>query len=314
MKQISTLAAVLALFVVAAPWAHADEADAVTIRNEIDAALDAPTEVLERDAGDMPLGPDLWPIGGRTQADGTPCPPPEPPICREDPWTCLDPCAPPDCCKSPFRLALVLGFSMSQGNSDKYDFSFAGEAAYDREPWLVRLRWLFAYGEDTGSVSTDSYNSDLRVERNMGTKWYLFASVDYNSDKLASLQYRWIGNVGAGLWVFRYKGTHLKAEAGIGSTIEKRQYRTETEALSGYLGAEYLYLFRSGIDFSARARYFPNFDIHDLSLIVLESSLAMPLNKTFAVALTLRIDHVIDAPDPAEDTDIVFIAGLQANF
>ncbi len=33
------------------------------------------------------------------------------------------------------------------------------------------------------------------------------------------------------------------------------------------------------------------------------------LSEAFAITLALRIDHVLDAPDPAKDTDIIPTAG-----
>ncbi|MDA1194321.1 MAG: DUF481 domain-containing protein [Planctomycetota bacterium] len=316
MARLALIALLLTLLAPAVAWADPVDApslrDAIPSPEAIDAAVAAPR--LERHDTTTPLGPDLWPIGGRRKADGTCCPPPPPRELREDPCTPLDPCAEPDCCASPWSTALTLGLNLAQGNTDKLDLAFAGEIKYDRKPWILRWRWLLAYGETDGTKSTDAFNSDLRAERRFGRKWSAFVSLDYNQDRIADLQYRWIGNAGAGYWFYEYKGTFLKGEIGIGHTTEKRRFRAETNALSGYLGVEHLYKFRNGIDIGTRARYFPNFEDHDLSLFVLESLLAVPLNDTFAIAVALRIDHVIDAPDPAENTDVLLTLGVQGKF
>ncbi len=315
MKYAFVAALALVALVAWAPAVLAEEVDAAGLRNQIDGALQAPTaERLERREADSPWSSEVTLVGGRRKADGTCCPPPPPPVLREDPCTPIDPCEPPDCCASPFSVTLALGFSLAQGNTDKLDFTFAGEARYDARPWLVRLRWLFAYGEEDGSAATDAQHSDLRLERRFGRKWSAFAALSFDSDTFADLQYRWIGNVGAGYWFFEYKGTFLKGEVGVGHTTEKRRGLVETNSISGYAGAEYLRKFRNGVDFSARGQYFPNFDNHDLSLFVFAATLAIPLNETFAFALTTRIDHVIDAPGMIDNTDIILAIAIQAGF
>ncbi len=236
------------------------------------------------------------------------------PCClRPDPWTCKDPCT-PDPCDKPFSLEMTLGLNVASGNSNKFDLTFGGIAKYEQYPWIVRWVWLWAYGETEGTATTDAFNSDVRVERRIGSKWSTFVSLDYNTDVIADLQYRWIGNVGVGYWVFERVGTYLKLEAGGGYTLEKRRFMEETEAPSGYLGAEFLYEFRNNIDFTTRARYFPNFDESDLSLFVWEATLAIPLCEGVSVALAARWDYVPSPPAPAESSDFILTMGIQANF
>lgn len=243
--------------------------------------------------------------------DGTCCPPPPTLEPREDPCQPLDPCAPIDPCVSPFSLSLGLGLALSQGNSDKFDITFSGTATYERRPWLVRLSWLRAYGESSGTASTDAFHSDLVVERRVQGPWSVFGAVSFDNDEIADLQYRWIGNLGVGYRFFEYKGTYLKGEVGAGYTIEKRRFRAETSDPSGYLGVEYMRAFRNGIDLSASARFLPNLDDSDLSLLVLEAELAVPLTVSSSLAITARVDHVFDAPEPAENTDVIISAGIK---
>ena len=236
------------------------------------------------------------------------------PCClRPDPWTCKDPCT-PEPCEKPWSLEMTLGLNVADGNSDKFDITFGGIAKYEQYPWIIRWVWLWAYGETDGEATTDSFNTDIRFERRFGTKWSAFASLDYNTDEIAGLQHRYIGNVGVGYWVFERVGTYLKLEAGGGYTVEKRRFQEETESPSGYLGAEFLYEFRNNIDFKTRARYFPNFDDYDLSLFVWEASLAIPLCEGVSVALTARWDYVLDPPAPTESSDLLLTMGIQANF
>ena len=269
------------------------------------AAYDSGT-LTRTSLGDLSLRP-------KRRPDGTCCPPPPKRELREDPCTPLDPCAPIDCCVSPFTLTLGLGVSFSEGNSDKFDIAFSGAFTYDRRPWLARLSWLWAYGETDGTASTDTFHGDFRLERRIGSRWSTFGLVSFDDDKLAGLQYRWIGTLGVGYRFFEYKGTYLKGEIGGGLTVEKRRLLPETSDPSAYLGAEYFRAFRNGIDLTTRARYLPNLDDYDLSLLVVEAILAVPLTMNSSLAIRARVDHVIDAPAPAEDTDVILVVGLQVS-
>ncbi len=289
----------------AAPAAAEDMTSEAT---EEQAAYDSGT--LTRTSLPLPSLADLS-FRPKRRPDGTCCPPPPKRELREDPCTPLDPCEPIDCCVSPFSLTLGLGVSFSEGNSDKFDIAFSGALTYDRRPWLARLSWLWAYGESDGTASTDTFHADFRLERLIGSRWSTFALISFDDDKLAGLQYRWIGTLGVGYRFFEYKGTYLKGEIGGGLTVEKRRLLDETQDPSAYLGAEYFRAFRNGIDLTARARYLPNLDDYDLSLLVVETILAVPLTMNSSLAIRARVDHVLDAPAPAEDTDVILVVGLQ---
>jgi hypothetical protein len=310
MRPFLAMTSVIVFLALLCPTSLAD--DATAVRDQIDVALDqGDAGTLERRADDMPLDGQVWAIGGGRQADGTCCPPPPPPKLREDPCTPIDRTAAIDCCASPFSVKFALAFAMEQGNSDKYDLSFTGDAKYDRAAWIVRLRWLAAIGEENGLVSTDRQNAVFRVERRLNTKWSAFGQVGYDRDDFADLQYRWIGLLGGAYKFFEYKGTFLKGEAGLGATLEKRRGLPETEDPAGYLGLEYERKFRNGVDLSTIARFLPNLGEFDLSVFVLEAVLAMPLTESISGVLNLRLDHVVNAPAPTKDTDLIFLAGVQ---
>lgn len=306
------MATLLLGVLLAAPAAAQDMTGAPADAQAADEQAAYDTGTLTRTSLALPSLGDLS-FRPKRRPDGTCCPPPPQRELREDPCTPLDPCEPIDCCESPFSLTLGLGVSFSEGNSEKFDIAFSGALTYDRRPWLARLGWLWAYGESDGRAATDTFHADLRLERRIGTRWSAFGLVSFDDDKLAGLQYRWIGTLGVGYRFFEYKGTYLKAEVGGGLTVEKRRLRPETSDPSAYLGGEYFRAFRNGIDLLARARFLPNLDDYDLSLLVVETVLAVPLTLNSALAVTVRVDHVIDAPDPAEDTDVIFVVGLQVN-
>jgi hypothetical protein len=250
------------------------------------------------------------PFRPRRRPDGTCCPPPPKWEPREDPCAPLDRCE-IDWCESPVHLTLGLGLNFSEGNSEKFDLVFTGEAAYDRWPWLVRLRWLLAYGETSGAATTDALHWDLRGEREINRKFAAFVALGFDGDKIAGLQHRWIGTVGIAYWLFRRKGTFLKTELGGGMTIERRRFLAETTDPSGYAGAEYLRRFRNHVDLGVLARFYPNFGDFDLSLLVVEANLKVPITQGCSLVLRGRVDHVFQAPAPAENTDVIVSVGVQ---
>lgn len=293
-----TACALLSLLL-AAPVARADEgalaaegARARALRAAIDAALeDVPAVRLVRSRHTL-----AHLVGGAGAC--APCPP-------------KDPCAPPDPCASPWSLSFGLGASLAQGNSDKLDLSLDGKVRYERDPWLASVKALFAYGRSDGLTTTEALHVTGRAERKVGKRLYVFGQVDHDRDVPAGLVYRWTTAGGLGVTLVDGRTIHLKAEGGAGFTWERRTGRAATADPSAHLGLDYEKTWRSGATLGASLRFAPNLGDFDLSLATFESKLSVPLCAALSLSVNLRVDHVIDAPAPARDTDVLLSVGLR---
>ena len=294
-KTILLLTAV-GLLLACAPSALAE--DAAAVRDAIDAALASPTDsMLARRADSSPWNAHA--IGGADAC--APCAPR------------ADPCAPPDPCASPWTFEVGLALSLAQGNSDKFDLALAGKAEYSRDPTLFRVEGLFAYGESDGATTTEAYHVTLRGERKLGNRWYAFAQLDYDRDRPAELEYRWTGLGGLGVYLVDNALVKWKAEAGGGYVWEKRLNLPSSDDPSAYFGTEFNKKWRTGAEFTASYQFVPNLGDFDLTLMVFKAALSVPICDQLSLTVSLRVDHVIEPPPPAENTDLLLAVGLKLN-
>lgn len=286
MRTTILLLLALGLSLAATPRAYAE--DGADLRAVIDAALAEPGGVtLERRADDSPWSVDTHPIGG------------------------ADPCDPPDPCAGPWTFAAGLGLSLAQGNSDKFDLALDAVAQYKRDPYLFRIEGLFAYGESDGNTTTEAFHVTVRGERKLGNQWYLFGQVDYDRDEPADLEYRWTSLGGLGVYLRDTPLLSFKVEAGGGYVWEKRVRRARTSDPSAYVGAEFVRKWRTGAALTASYKFVPNLGDFDLSLMVFKLGVAVPLSEKLALTVSLRVDHVLQPPPPAEKTDLLLAVGLR---
>jgi len=252
----------------------------------------APADVVAPDAVVLPTVGRL----ARTVAAASPCAP--------------DPCAP----KSPWSFTLGVAASLAQGNSDSFDFTADGRARYEAEPWLWELKARFAYGEKDGATSTEAYHATMHGERTISGRLYVFGNLDWDRDVPAELDYRWTALGGLGYAFIKGRTIKLKGEAGGGYTWEKRSSRAASGDPAAYLGLEYEKTWANGTKLGASYRFVPNLDDFDLTVMTWELKFSRPLCAEIDFTISLRVDHVIEPPPPAESTDVLLAVGVRANF
>ena len=83
---------------------------------------------------------------------------------------------------SPWSFSAGASLSLAQGNSDSFDFTADGLAKYERDPWALRLKATFAYGEKDGDVATQAYHVSTKAERKLSSRVYVFGNLDWDRD------------------------------------------------------------------------------------------------------------------------------------
>lgn len=274
--------------------AYAEEAPVLSPAEVIDAALiEAPQPGrLHRKPTADDSAQDAWLVGG--------------------PAECADECAPPvlDPC-DPWSGSLGLGFSTSQGNSDRMDLLLRAELIYEKGPWYFEGRLNYVYGESDGTRSAENYHGELNARRNLNPKTYVFVKYNYDQDELAGLQYRHRLVGGVGYKFIDRKNTHFNGEAGVGYVFEKRLFQKETQDPSAYLGLDYGHTWADDSEFHVHLDYFPNLADFDLSLLTCEAKYTKPLFGKFNLMLGARVDWVMNPPAPTDPVDLLIIVGME---
>ena len=118
-------------------------------------------------------------------------------------------------------------------------------------------------------------------------------------------------------WLFvliKGRTISLKGEVGAGYTWEKRDDQSRTGDPAAYFGLEYEKKWAGGASLFAEYKFVPNLNNFDLSVMTWDLKYAMPLCAEIDLTISLRVDHVIEPPAPAEKTDVLLAVGLRANF
>ena len=223
-----------------------------------------------------------------------------------------DPCCPPkkDPCK-PWSFLFNLGVSLQDGNTDRLDFTFDGEAKYEQGPTKFEAALGFVYGQTDGADTANRWAGKLRYERKFTNNDYAFGQVLFQRDEFQSLEYRFPIVAGYGRYFIQGARQDLKAEVGGGVTIEKRFLRDQTIDPTGYVGVDYRYTWNDGSELTSEVDFLPNFSDFDLSLTTWQTRYARPICDGLDLTVTLRLDYVIEPPDDAENLDLLLIVGLR---
>lgn len=216
----------------------------------------------------------------------------------------------------PFSFETGLALSLSQGNSDILDIRADALARFERDPWAMEAGIVFVYGETDGDQSAESINAHLRAERKLNARLYVFGEVLYDRDKFADLEHRITPTLGLGLVIAESAMAKLTGEIGGGYTFEKRFSRgTWTRDPSGYLGLDYEFEHpTTGSKLVLAYDFFPNFDDFDLSRMVFDSRLDLPIGERIDFSLGLRVNHVLEPPSGVDSADLLFTAGIRVRW
>ena len=148
----------------------------------------------------------LWltACGAALAQEAPPCPCPEPP-------------PPPD----PLWFGKVnFSFLSTSGNTDTTSIGGAAELNYNPKPWLFTLKGGYLYSQTDGIVTAESSFASLRANRDITTRFYVFAGGGYLRNTFSGIDSLWSIDGGAGYKLFDGPTQFLKAEGGAGWSSE----------------------------------------------------------------------------------------------
>ena len=148
----------------------------------------------------------LWILAAAsTLAQAPPCPCPEPP-------------PPPD----PLWFGKVnFSFLSTSGNTDTTSIGGAAEVNYNPKPWLFTLKGAYLYAATDGVVTAESSAVSLRANRDITSRFYVFAGGGYLRNTFSGIDALWSVDGGGGYKLFDGPTQFLRAEGGVGWTNER---------------------------------------------------------------------------------------------
>ena len=115
----------------------------------------------------------------------------------------------------------ALGFSMSQGNSDRFGLNLAWNSLYRHGENELLFDLGYNFSEDSGATSSDRVASRVQYNCFFDGPFYLGASIGFLRDQPAAIDFRVAPAVIAGYSLIKSDATSLALEAGPSYTFEE---------------------------------------------------------------------------------------------
>ena len=212
--------------------------------------------------------------------------------------------------KGPWSHSIEVSANTASGNTDVFNLEFDAESRYEQGVWAFEVGGHALYTHSAGDTTAQHYHANVRVERKLDSRTYVFGQVLFDRDELADLEYRVNGTIGIGRVLAKTKVAELRGEIGAGVTHEKRLGMESSTDPSGWLALDYERTWADNSKLTAEFDFLPNFGDFDLSVASLDIEYARAVNELMSLVFGLRLEYVINPP-AAKSLDTYFTAGIR---
>jgi putative salt-induced outer membrane protein YdiY len=212
-----------------------------------------------------------------------------------------------------WRRNLDFGMNMARGNTDTLRYSLGVDTVKEKDANTIRFRAHGAYGESDGSKDTENAGATLRYERQLTPIVYALANLDWMTDPIAELDYRFTGILSPGFHLIRTKTSLLNFEIGAGYVEEKKD-NNEDGYTAGRAAIIAEKLFNDHVLGWATVEYIPK--LADPSVFFINTELGLASYITRDLSLNICYQERYDS-NPGEDTesrDSILSTALSLNF
>ncbi len=227
-------------------------------------------------------------------------------------------------------LAVNFGIVNAAGNTSSTIINVGNRFVVDpRESKFKFTQTFNAVKSAAGNTaSAANYRAQLRFDRGLGERFYLFAMTGWERNVPAGLGRRFEETVGLAYQVLSTKTDRLGVESGISfyqqSTIEAgREEPVDDEYVAGRLAGRYRRALVGAAFLLQEVEFIPNFEVHHDFRINTETALVAPISGTVGLKLgyTFRYDNMPGQPATPHETgnrlrksDRLLTAGLRLTY
>lgn len=214
--------------------------------------------------------------------------------------------------------ALDLGYATSQGNSKTSNLNIGGAANRTTRHDKVAVYYtsIFASSKTSGvKVTTaNAKRGGIAYNRDVGKKWFAFASLDFDSDQFQSLDIRIVPAGGLGGHLIKTEATVLNLQ--VGAAVNREVFSTGLKRTSGevLLGQEFTKKFSKSTLLQERLVFYPGVTEVGEYRMNFDTSFATILKRWLSWQLTVS-DRLLSNPVPGrKKNDILLTTGLRISF
>jgi len=116
---------------------------------------------------------------------------------------------------------LDFSFLSTSGNTDTTSLGGGLELNYNPKPWLFTLKGAYLKSATDGVTTAEATRLSLRASRDLTDRIDVFAGAGYFRNRFSGIDNMYNFDAGAGYKLFDGPAHFLRAEAGVGYTIEE---------------------------------------------------------------------------------------------
>lgn len=168
---------------------------------------------------------------------------------------------------------------------------------------------------DRGTTTAESYATELRLDRGLTERGYVYGLAGWNKNRFAGIDQRYYGGAGAGYRLLAGPAHFLQVEGGLNGTNEEYIDGTDDAFLTGRAFGRYEYAFSERSRFSQSAEYLHNFSDSKRYHVIAETALAAALNAVLSMKASWLVRYAGEpVPAGVKRTDTMLAVALVLNY
>ncbi|MEI6167790.1 MAG: DUF481 domain-containing protein [bacterium] len=208
---------------------------------------------------------------------------------------------------------LDFGMNMTRGNSDTLRYSLGVDTVKEKDANTIRLRAHGAYGESDGTKDTENAAATLRYERQLTTTMYALGTLDWATDPMAELSYRFTGILSPGVHLIRTKSSLLNLEIGAGYVEEKKD-KNEDGYAAGRTAITAEKLMNDHVLGWVTVEYIPKLADPSVSFINSEIGLASYITRNLSLNVCYQNRYDSTPSEDVKPSDTILSTALSLSF
>jgi len=210
----------------------------------------------------------------------------------------------------PLESSLALGVTVNDGNTENslLNLGFSLTRRPD-DVQVLRLEADAAYGETSGSNSTENAKASLDYQYLVSERAYASFNTSIAMDEIADLDYRWIVAPAAGYYLMKQEEVFMTAEVGPAYVAEKKG-GVDDDYVALRIAERYERTLASSAKFWQSLEYLPDVDDFNIYVLTAEVGVEAPVSEKLNMQLVVKDTYDSNPAPGREENDISVIGAL----
>ena len=213
--------------------------------------------------------------------------------------------------EGPWTAKAGLGYLATTGNSESTSVNGSVDVGYAIGRWDHSLAFLAIGAESNGESTAERYSLGYKAKWNIRDWDYAFGSIDYDKDKISSVEQSLAETIGYGRRFIKNEVQELNGEIGLGHRKQDFIDGTDDSSAILRLGGDYLYNISPTASFTQTLAI----DIgSDNTSTIAVSALNTKVRDALALVLGFTVKNNSDVPAGFDKTDTFTSINLEYSF